>query len=47
MRPSNIYTESSETQLIEEESQDNLNRSEVRGSLLGAQDSSGFMELPD
>ena len=35
LRPSNIYTESSETQLLEEESNDTHNRSEMRGSLLG------------
>lgn len=47
LRPSNIYTDSSETQLLEEESNENQNRSEVRGSLLGLQDSSGFIDLPE
>ena len=47
LRPSNIYTESSETQLFEEESNGTHNRSEVRGSLLAVQESSGFIDLPD
>ena len=47
LRPSNIYTDSSETQLLEEESNENQNRSEVRGSILGLQDSSGFIDLPE
>lgn len=46
--PINIYTESSETLMLDEESITTPNnKSEIRGSILGNVDSSGFIDLPE
>lgn len=47
VRPSNVYTESSETEREDSNLNSTLNKLEVRGSFMCAEVDSGFIDLPD